>query len=211
MDCYYAILIIFILKENPLTYPEWKIIMKTGPITSIILLLILSVTGCRDSTSARIKESLIDYATKKNTALKSLRIDSITYTLSDSTVYYNHFLISLAERSESFSKMARLKTNLAQSHINTFLSETGKDNYSAERNKTDVDKSLEALQQNEREWNVINDSMDVMLNAIHNTDTLNKVFYNVRFSLNAIKENKKMVQNSKAILKKDDFSVVIFD
>jgi hypothetical protein len=127
------------------------------------------------------------------------------------TIYYNHYLKLLAERSESFSKMARLRTNLAQSHMNTFLSGDKKDSYSVEKNKIDVDKSLAALQQNEREWNVINDSMDLMLNAIHTTDTLNKVFYNVSFSLNAIIKNKDIIQNRTAILNKDDFKVLFVD
>jgi hypothetical protein len=185
--------------------------MKAALLKSIIVLLTVCITGCSDTTSAKIKKSLSDYATGHNTALKSLRIDSITYSLADSTVYYNHFLKLLAERSESFSKMARLRTNLAQSHMNTFLSGDKKHNYSEEKNKIDVDKSLEALQQNEREWNVINDSMDLMLNAIHNTDTLNKVFYNVSFLLNAVTENKDTIQNRTAILNKDDFRVLFVD
>jgi len=53
--------------------------------------------------------------------------------------------------------------------------------------------------------------MDLMLNAIHTTDTLNKVFYNVSFSLNAIIKNKDTIQNRIAILNKEDFKVLFVD
>ncbi len=116
--------------------------MKAALLKSIIGVLTVYITGCSDTTSAEIKKSLSDYAIENNTALKSLKIDSIRYSLADSTIYYNHFLKLLSERSESFSRMARLRTNLAQSHMNTFLLRDKKDNYSAEKNKMDVDKSL---------------------------------------------------------------------
>ena len=185
--------------------------MKIWSVTLIILLGATYITGCDDNTSGSIKASLSAYALKKNNKANSLLVDSITYALADSTVYYNHFLNLLAERSESLSKIARLRTSLARYHMNTFLSDNMKDGYSTEKTTIEVDKSLQELQQNERQWNVVNDSMDIMLNAIHTTDTTKKVFYTVSFSLNEVIKNKKFTQNKKAILNKEDFKVVIYE
>ncbi len=184
--------------------------MKTWLITLIILLVATYITGCVDNIPGKIKSSLSAFELKNNKA-KLLLVDSITYALADSTAYYNHFLSLLAERSESLSKIARLRTSLAQSHMNTFLSDNRKDGNSTEKTTVDVNKSLRELQENERQWDVVNDSMDIMLNAVHTTDTTKKVFYTVSFSLNEVIENKKITRNKKAILSRDDFKVVVYE
>ena len=176
-----------------------------------LIIFLLFLCGCGDNTSAKITASLSAYTRQNNKELNSFRIDSINYSLTDSTAYFNHYLHSLEEKSESFSKMAKLRTNMAQSSLNKFLSIDKKDDHLDERNKLAVDKSLEALKQNEREWNAINDSMDMMLEAVHTTDTLKKVFYNVRFSLHARIENKSIILSRKAIINRDDFKVVFVE
>jgi len=176
-----------------------------------LLIFLLLLCSCGGNTSGKIKESLFAYTRQHNKDLNSIQIDSVKYSLIDSTVYFNHYLTSLEEKSESFSRMAKLRTNMAQSNLNKFLSVDKHSDHSDENNKLILDKSLEVLKQNERDWNTINDSMDLMLEAVHTTDTIKKVFYNVRFSLRAMIENKMIILNSKAIINRDDFKVVFVE
>ena len=159
----------------------------------------------------RVRNSLSQYLQKNNPEYRTIEIDSIHYTVADSTIYFNRFLDSLAGRSESFSRMARLQANLAQSHMDRFLAGDKNISQQGDSATLEIDKSLEALKNNERAWDVINDSMDLMLHSIHDTDTLNKVFYDVSFLLKAVSGDKKIVQQRKAILNKEDFKVVFYN
>jgi len=171
-----------------------------------IFIFVVFLVGCGDNTSTRIKESLSHHY---NRGLKSLLLDSITYTLADSTVYYSHLLHLLDQRSESFAKMARLRTKLAKADLDSFLAAGGKANHQQERDKLELDKSLENLKSNERQWDIVNDSMDLLLDAIHTTDTSKKVFYKVNYVLKENMEDEKwLLRKSNAILNSDDLKVV---
>ncbi|MEO6000520.1 MAG: hypothetical protein ABIN89_26995 [Chitinophagaceae bacterium] len=179
----------------------------------VFILVLQEITGCRDNTSIKIAESLSnhfkEYAGKNNKELKSLLIDSIMYTLTDSTTYYNYILHLLDQRSESYARIARLRTNLAKAHMDSFLTADKKENHQKEKDKRDLDKSLEELKNNEREWDIVNDSMDLLLNAIHNTDTSKKVFYKVSYHLKAnLGEGIFVRHQTNAILNQDDYKVV---
>ena len=190
--------------------------LKTTVAILLSILLLQVTTGCRDNTSIKISKSLSnhfkEYAAKNNKELKSLLVDSITYTLADSTTYYTYILNLLDQRSESYAKMARLRTNLAKAHMDSFLTANKKENYLEEKDKRDLDKSLEELKNNEREWDIVNDSMDLLLNAIHTTDTSKKVFYKVSYFLKANLGEEKILQyQANAVLNKEDYKVVFVD
>lgn len=173
------------------------------------------LNGCKNRKPLEIRTALArhhKYLLKGNgEALTSLRIDSLNYSLTDSSAYYLYFLKVLEKRTDHFAKMARLRADLAQSHADDFLSTSKSANILKEKSKQVLDKSLELLQTDESEWNRVNDSMDLILNALQQADTSKKDFYKTTYVLKLTKTNRTITTSHTTVLQVKDLKVVTHD